>query len=373
MIGTRKLQTQLFAWRIGQAQALAGARVPSTNTDGLYTMDIDEELNNKILNEISFDMYIGIEPEIIDTFVSKDSNNRMEIVDGKITSAKGGSLTSHAAPSLENSLDHPALIDRMLAVYLSEYPEAVNKPFNRAFARTIIPKLYENYREKNDLVGFLKMFQWILASSEGTLRFIYEIETDGILTSAQAIDHFNRIFLIKNNQIIQHRYALATKQKIQDKKVQKLRELCSKQNRTNEENEEILLTLPTSNATAYHLFSESYGQEMQIYAKPAYTLKECALLTPEMVPTYTVISGKIKMLELEQNALKYNDNLLTLTDAEINKIFSQIDTEAYIDILEATFTKSWQNIVTPTVIKNGINYLELFNTQNETNIAKLIS
>jgi hypothetical protein len=44
---------QLFSWRIGQAQVIAGARVPSTNTDGLYTADLDETTNNTILSQVA--------------------------------------------------------------------------------------------------------------------------------------------------------------------------------------------------------------------------------------------------------------------------------------------------------------------------------
>lgn len=68
---------QLFAWRIGQAQSFANARVPSTNTDGLYTMDISKELNDKILEKEVSQLGIGIEPEELDLFVTKDSNNRL--------------------------------------------------------------------------------------------------------------------------------------------------------------------------------------------------------------------------------------------------------------------------------------------------------
>ena len=36
-----RLIGQMFTWRIGQAQTLAGAKVVSTNTDGLYTVMAD--------------------------------------------------------------------------------------------------------------------------------------------------------------------------------------------------------------------------------------------------------------------------------------------------------------------------------------------
>ena len=58
---------QIFAWRIGQAQVYEGARIPSTNTDGLFTI-MDETLNNKILDEQSKHINVDIEPELSTSF-----------------------------------------------------------------------------------------------------------------------------------------------------------------------------------------------------------------------------------------------------------------------------------------------------------------
>ena len=67
---------QLFTWKIGQAQALHGAGVPSTNTDGLYTI-MEEDENNRLLEEVAAEIGVAIEPEPMH-LVSKDSNNRLE-------------------------------------------------------------------------------------------------------------------------------------------------------------------------------------------------------------------------------------------------------------------------------------------------------
>jgi hypothetical protein len=53
-----------------------GASVPSTNTDGLYTV-MEEEQNNKLLFEVADAMGVAIEPEVMH-LVSKDANNRIE-------------------------------------------------------------------------------------------------------------------------------------------------------------------------------------------------------------------------------------------------------------------------------------------------------
>lgn len=110
-----RLIGQMFTWRIGQAQALAGARIVSTNTDGLYSSTDDEALNNRILTQQAKAVNVLIEPEDL-ILVSKDSNNRIEIrPDGTIASASGGSLACWNGPTPTKSLAHPALVDRTLA------------------------------------------------------------------------------------------------------------------------------------------------------------------------------------------------------------------------------------------------------------------
>ena len=175
LVTSMRIIGQLFAWRIGQAQALAGARVPSTNTDGLYTMDISPEDNDRILNEVSGRMYIGIEPERVDNFISKDSNNRLEFVGGKIQDPKGGTLTSYNGPEPSNNLDHPAIIDWLLAQYLTRKEDAVNQPFDRIFAESLLEQAFEE--SDKDPVKFLRYMQIILASSDGTRRYVYASPT----------------------------------------------------------------------------------------------------------------------------------------------------------------------------------------------------
>ena len=110
---------QLFTFRIGMALTLEGATIPSSNTDGIYATNIDFESNKRIVEETLQGLYISIDPEEM-YLVSKDTNNRMEIVDGKVTSAKGGIVGSWNGATVYQSLPHPALVDRILTDYLRE-------------------------------------------------------------------------------------------------------------------------------------------------------------------------------------------------------------------------------------------------------------
>lgn len=141
---------QLFAWYIGQSLALYGARVPSTNTDGLYTMGIEPELNNQIVEAKAAKLLLKIDPEELQLFVSKDANNRLESEDQQwIASARGAALTSWQGPTPLNAVDHPAVVDYILALYLTRYAKVLNlkgrsvtdEPFNPKIAKVFLESL----------------------------------------------------------------------------------------------------------------------------------------------------------------------------------------------------------------------------------------
>lgn len=207
---------QLFAWRIGQAQALAGARVISTNTDGLYTVFPEEE-NNKILFEQADATGVGIEPEVM-FLVSKDPNNRFEgelaekltgnsMTDIKITGTAGGLLACNKGPDPTKSLDHPAIQDWALCEVLK------NLTLNRELGeykpelglyllKTMAPQVF-NDREK-----LLLMFQNIVKSSSNTVNHIFgsriPITTDAInngLIQPIALQRHNRIFYVNPDAV----------------------------------------------------------------------------------------------------------------------------------------------------------------------------
>ena len=107
---------------IGQALALEGASVPSSNTDGIYVFDIDEELNKQIVDTELKRLYVAIDPEPV-FLVSKDANNRLEAEvhangEMEIVSARGGTLTSWQGARVDNRLSHPALVDKVMTKYL---------------------------------------------------------------------------------------------------------------------------------------------------------------------------------------------------------------------------------------------------------------
>lgn len=201
-----RITGQLFAWRIGQALALAGAKIVSTNTDGLYTQDIDEKTNDRIVKEQTDHLLLDVGPEEIDNFISKDANNRIEYTDHKVGEAKGGTLTAWAGPNWTKRLSHPALSDRILTEYLTQKPDAANQEFDRDFARKLLYEFKdETLAEDNGQQKFLNFVQWIMRSNHSSKQFIFKgnlikNDDDQLILDEDADPNFleitNRVFMI---------------------------------------------------------------------------------------------------------------------------------------------------------------------------------
>lgn len=321
---------QLFAWRIGQAQTMAGARVPSTNTDGLYTMDITAELNDEILEEIAKDMYIEIEPERLDRFVSKDSNNRLEYYQGKITSAKGGTLNSWDGPEPTQSLDHSAIIDRILAQYLScqEIENPANVPFDRDKAENLFNDFIRKHIKAGKPQRALIFFQWILASSTGTHRYNYarDINKHTGEVTIRNLQQYNRIFLIKeNNSKVTSEIHLATRRAISKKDWNKVNKKyydgdIKANDRWNHDDESIEIL----KMNGLDILDENTKQSSKHYTDEA-------------------SKQKVRGMPINHNIAIYNNSIVDLDDDKALAMINELDIDQYLEILESTF-KTWSNI-----------------------------
>lgn len=328
---------QLFAWRIGQAQTMAGARVPSTNTDGLYTMDISAEENDRILEEVSADMHIGIEPERLDRFVSKDSNNRLEVYDGEITSAKGGTLNSWGGPQPTQSLDHAAIIDHVLARYLAD--ERLDNPANHPFDRAHAEKMFEDFVQEHIREGkpqtALKFFQWIMASSSGTHRYNYAkfVNLHTGTTRLQNLQHYNRIFLIKQGQSNERcELYLATRRVIK-------KDVWDKRQKEYHAGERNRNDIWEHDADAVAILRENGLDLLECAADPSHEHHKDEASTM-----------KIRTMPANQHIGIYNNSINDLPNDVAIQMIQSLDLKAYVDILEGTF-QSWSNFDEKTATK----------------------
>lgn len=321
---------QLFAWRIGQAQTLAGARVPSTNTDGLYTMDISAEENDRILQEVSRDMYVKIDSERLDRFISKDSNNRLESHNGTITSAKGGTLNSWEGPQLTQKLDHPAIIDHILAKYLSS--KAFVNPVNQTFKRSLADKLLRDFVSDHLRAGTpqtaLRFFQWIISSSGDTHRYVYSHslhkETGEIII--KTLPRHNRLFMTKDvgRKVVQE-VRLATRSPINnatwDKRYNDYQRGDSSYSTLWEHDEDALQILLQN---GFDLKAHNRNRSSQYYKDEAKT-------------------QKVKAMPDDQQVAIFNSSIVELPNDRATAMIQALDLSAYTNMVEKTF-QLWSNL-----------------------------
>ena len=343
MIISMRLIGQLFSWMIGQAQTLEGARIISTNTDGLYSADIDLETNNRVLDEQSERIHVLIEPEEL-LLVSKDSNNRIELSvppvddngaarpqDAKILSASGSSLACWRKPSPTNSLAHPAALDRAMAVYLRAIavsdPELINKPVDPATARSIMDAI----AHQEDSVEALLLFQNVIAASPGMLTFHYA--TDPIPTGEKdspelaarkprALQHYNRVFVVKPGTpgAVSLRAAGAWKVNATVAQSRKKRG-------------EAPVVRTDANANAIMIANG--------YAPDAMTAHQRRL---QQAPVDQDISvRKITGIEPTWHMMVLNEDLMCLSEDQRRELISQLDLDTYAQMFCDAYASNWMN------------------------------
>lgn len=316
MIISMRIIGQLFSWRIGQAQTLKGAKITSTNTDGLYSV-LESTVNDIILAQESADIGVEIEPEPM-YLISKDSNNRIEATDdlSKILGASGGTLACRKGPVPTKSLAHPAIIDWALTEYLVAVSSGVknlslSSPFDDDLGREILDKAQKEFEP----VKYLNMFQNVIASSNGSMTYIFG--TNDIDPDIPVImQHYNRVFIMKDdtppaNNIL-HLHAAVAK---------KLTPATIKKRATNHERaqQHDNLALQVLSANGVHIKDIPDDKEA--------TIK--------------------KLTGIDESWYMYieNRNLEELSDKEIDFIISNIDYEKYLQLLHESFEKNWRNII----------------------------
>ena len=322
---------QLFSYRIAQAQTLAGAKIVSTNTDGLYSTDIEDELNNTILANESADIGVAIEPEPM-YLVSKDANNRMELSRDLKTlfSAAGGSLACHKGPNPAKALSHPAITDWVLVKYLRLCADpasgvSISKPFDKDVGEELLRGAYDEFKAadpENADFHWLNMFQTMIASSPGTNTYNYAKKSaDPDDTSEPIIlPHYNRVFImdddVENMDVLHIRAAYMPKVNS-----------ATWKRRIDE------------NPNGFHAEVESEA-EYVLNANGVRTARE--RLEGE---NRDVLTRKITGIDFEWNVLLLNRSLKELTHEEATDIRTNINMDCYVDMAAKSFENSWQNIL----------------------------
>lgn len=336
---------QLFTFRIGMALALEGASVPSSNTDGIYVFDIDIDKNTAIVDNELKSLYVQIDPEPV-YLVSKDANNRMEMEDGKVVSARGGTLTSWSGARVDNRLSHPAIVDKLMTYYL-QHESVVDGPVNKDIIRE---HLYE-YRDAPDVLDMFKgyddaekrtfvyMASWVMRSTSGSIMVDNEnniypgtIRT-WLATKGKTLTRYTTRKLKPSETLDDYASKLFGNVKLGDPDT--LRYL--------------------TDIGAYDDHFEGAITVEDYYASRTVTEKTMTSAAGKTVTKkiYTgdsvSIIGETRISHLPDNTPCHIDNnsLLTMSEDDIDEIYNEIDMEKYVDII-ADFAKTWHNPIEPS-------------------------
>ncbi len=334
---------QLFSWRIGQAQTLAGARIISTNTDGLYSV-LDEEINNRVLAEQQALINVEIEPEPL-IIVSKDSNNRLELKvpddpdtpvwEAEIVSASGGTLACHKGPQPTKSLAHPAVLDWALARYLRyaaggfipswrTTPISLAEPLDRRLGKQL---LHEAVRT-NDPVTAARLFQNIIAASDGKITIPFAADpVDPVdpdpdkVVNPRVLQHYNRMFIVHQGKpgAVSLRNAGAW-----------VVNPASRVKRAKEN----LPPVVTDPIAMRILQANGFAR----------TRVEAAQTGRELLPEdQDVAVRRISGIDPSWSILIENGDLLCMEEEAVRDLLGCLDLDVYLDMLAGTYEKNWQN------------------------------
>jgi hypothetical protein len=334
---------QLFSWRIGQAQTLAGARIISTNTDGLYSV-LDEETNNRVLAEQQALINVEIEPEPL-IIVSKDSNNRLElevphdpstpIWEAEIVSASGGTLACHQEPQPTKSLAHPAVLDWALARYLryaagnfvpawGKEPISLANPLDRRLGKQI---LIEAVRD-NDPVLAARLFQNVIAASNGMITIPFAADPlDPVnpepenVVNPRPLQHFNRIFVVHEGK--PGAVSLRSAGAWMVNPASKVRR--QKDGLAPTATDPVALGILQANGFARNRVEASQFNRT---------------LLPE---EQDVAVRKITGIDPSWNVLIENGDLLCMEESKLRDLLGCLDIDVYVDMLANTYEKNWMN------------------------------
>lgn len=362
---------QLFSWRIGQAQTLAGGRIISTNTDGLYSI-INElggftvEANNRVLEEQSAAIGVDIEPEPL-FLISKDSNNRLElaapapgtsVADSKILTAGGGTLACFKGPSPTKALAHPAVIDHTLARYLQITAARGEAALAEDFDPVLGAKLINDALDLDNPVETAMFFQNMITASRGSITYPFaaepiqeqlatrsvDVDRDShdigvpgeslkatrketnteALQNPRALQMVNRMFVVRSgtpNAVSLH---LAAAPKISA--VSQARR-ASDPDLKRVERDNVAIEILRHHGWAEHLWDANNSDLMALPEDRDVTVRRINGIDP----LWSVVIS--------------NEDLHAMDPERLTALLESLDLSVYVQMLDETFSKNWKNTV----------------------------
>lgn len=281
---------------------------------------MEASLNEKILARESADIGVEIEPEPT-YLISKDTNNRIEMdpKTGEVQAASGGTLGCRSwagkkGPSPSKNLAHPAIIDWALCEYLvfaatdKSGRTGLDKPFNPEVGLNIL----KSAQNKMDKIRLLNMFQNIVASSIGSIRYNFASKP-GQPDQPIILQHYNRVFIVKDGTPGAVHLAAAVARKLTPVQIKNRK----KNNERMYQHDPMAGDILTANGVPTNKLPEFYEASIT----------------------------KITNIEDDWFMLIDNRALQFIPDAEVDMILENLDYGKYLYLLGNSFEKSWRNIL----------------------------
>lgn len=229
----------------------AGSTALSTNTDGVYFTPLDEDTTKEIFETWCDYFNINATPEIIDLFVSKDSNNRLEVNDGFIEGAAGSTISLYKGTTLSSSINNPIIRDNALLDYLKNYKNPLES-FDRDYIKERIQNIIA-WGKGNDVSKTLELFQWFFVSNPSKNSFMtpIDINTNEIIEPGKTY----RGFIVKESNVNMRKLTLTKENKNTDetaKAVAEKNHLINEKNKKNHIKFNKVTNLPEDNRVEIH-------------------------------------------------------------------------------------------------------------------------
>lgn len=221
---TMRICGQLILAKLVYKLTDAGAQVISINTDGVYYVGLEESISNQIIDEWCEYFKMGAEPEEIDLFITKDSNNRLEIQNGEIKDAAGSTIRHYKGADLGKQPSKPTAVDNALVRYLIDEDEPLSH-FDRDKVRNHFQKMIDIAKSNPEKYkrDAMKHFQWIMASNPSKNRFIAPLKKDTALTAVDG--SVFRVYLIADSDVEMKLISIAKQNKTEDERAKTVAEL----------------------------------------------------------------------------------------------------------------------------------------------------
>lgn len=372
---------QTFTWRIGQALSLRGAQVVSTNTDGLYIYVDDNDSNpthvhtqkdvQAIIDQTVADMLIGVDADELYQFISRDTNNRVEVVTTddnqlEIDDARGGDLAAYRDNRLDKSTTVPPLLNRVLADYLASGIKDISAPLNVAQARTLMMRYINDVLNTTDVtqlrekaLHLLTRLGWTVSGNNGLNTYLVAHHLTTRYNAAQhafapVLDDQQQPvvdLLQRDNRLyftVPQADTFVTLDKVAARKV------------TNHEPQDpqtsfaayvMQQQLAKQASVSYQALSRDKKFSIQVYTKMPKSIAPLGSADPNTMPAWVQPVDQLPHVKFDdyyqtpisiQPITIVNDSLDDLTTDQLVDIIKRLDIDAYLGMVKETFA-TWQN------------------------------